>query len=64
MKITLVLIVLIVVGLGFYLGWFNFSSGNSPGTSNVTVSVDKDKIEADKDNVVDKVQDLGNKVTD
>ena len=66
MKILLiVLAVVVVVGvLGFYQGWFNFSSSDDKGQANVKVSVDKDKIEADKDKVVDTVQDLGHKAAD
>ena len=66
MKILLiVLAVVVVVGvLGFYLGWFNLSSSNDGGKSNVTVSVGKNKIEADRDTVVDSVQDLGHKAAD
>ena len=66
MKILLiVLAVVVVVGvLGFYLGWFNLSSSNDGGQANVKVSVDKDKIEASRDTVVDTVQDLGHKAAD
>lgn len=58
MKSLLVAVALLaVVGviLGFYLGWFNFSSKNGAGKTDVTLSVDKDKIEADKDKLVDKI---------
>lgn len=63
MKTVLVLLILLVVvaGLGYYRGWFNLSSRNDQGKPNVTLSVDKDKIEADKDKVVNSVQDLGHK---
>ena len=67
MKTVLIVLVLIVVvggGLGLYLGWFNFSSRDDAGKSSVTLSVDKDKIEADKDKVVDKVQGLGHEAAD
>jgi uncharacterized protein (UPF0333 family) len=57
--ITLVLIVAVVAGLGFYMGWFHFSSGSDGNSSHVTVSMDKDQIQEDKDKAVDKVQDLG-----
>lgn len=60
----LVLIVVVGVGWGFYRGWFNASSDNTEGTRNVTVSVDTDKMKADKDEVVDKVQDLRGKAED
>ena len=67
MKTVLIVVALIlvaVVGLGFYQGWFNFSSRNDESKSNVTLSVDKDKIETDKDDAVEKAQDLGNKAAD
>jgi predicted negative regulator of RcsB-dependent stress response len=59
MKTGLIVLAVIVVGLGFYLGWFHVSSHSNAAKSNVTFSVDKNKIEADKDQAVDKVQDLG-----
>jgi len=59
MLLTLVLIVAVVAGLGFYMGWFHFSSGRDGNNAHVTVSVDKDQIQEDKDKAVDKVQDLG-----
>lgn len=65
MKTMLILLALVVViGLGLYRGWFNLSSRNGQGNPNVTLSVNKDKIEADKDTVVDKMQDLGHKAGD
>ena len=59
MLLALVLIVAGVVGLGFYLGWFHLSSGSDRKNAHVTVSVDRDQIQKDKDKAVDKVQDLG-----
>jgi hypothetical protein len=67
MKPVLILIALILVGgaaLGYYLGWFTFSSHSNPSGSAITLSVDKDKIEADKNQVVDKAQDLGHEAAD
>ena len=63
MKTLLVLLAVIVV-LGVALGWFKFSSRSDHGHANVTLSVDKDKMVADKDKVVDQVQDLGHKADD
>jgi predicted negative regulator of RcsB-dependent stress response len=57
--LVLALIVAGVVGLGFYMGWFHFSSGSDDKNAHITVSVDKDQIQKDKDKAVDKVQDLG-----
>ncbi len=59
---TVLITLAVVVALGFYLGWFNFSSHNDRGQPNITLSVDKNKIESDKDKVVDKVEGLGRKV--
>ena len=59
MLLGLVLIVAVVAGLGFYMGWFHFSSGSDDKNAHVTVSVDRDQIQKDKDKAVDKVQDLG-----
>ena len=59
MLLVFVLIVAVVAGLGFYRGWFHFSSGSDGSSANVTVSIDKGRIQKDKDKAVDKVQDLG-----
>ena len=61
---VLTLIVAVVAVLGFYLGWFHFSTGSDGNNAHVTVSVDKDQIQKDKDKAVDKVQDLGHKAVD
>ena len=50
--------------LGFYMGWFHFSSGSDDNNAHVTVSVDKGQIQKDKDKAVDKVQDLGQQAKD
>jgi len=54
-----VLIVAVVAGLGFYMGWFHFSSGSDGSGAHVTVSMDKGQIQNDKDKSVEKVEDLG-----
>jgi hypothetical protein len=53
---VLALIVAGVVGLGFYMGWFHFSSSSDGRNSHITVSVDKDQIQKDKDKAVDTVE--------
>jgi len=57
--LVLALTVAVVGGLGFYMGWFHFSSGSDDRNAHITVSVDKGQIQNDKDKAVDKVQDLG-----
>jgi predicted negative regulator of RcsB-dependent stress response len=64
MKRLLVVVVLLVagiVGLGFYRGWFRFSTDNTDPNVNATITVDQDKIQADKEKAEEKVQDLGKK---
>ena len=57
--LVLVLAVAGFVGLGFYMGWFQVSSGSDDNKSSITLSVDNNKIQADKDKAVEKVQDMG-----
>ena len=64
MILVIALIVAIVAGIGFYRGWFHFSSDSDNNNAQVTVSVDKDQIQEDKDNAIDKVEDLGQQAKD
>ena len=58
---VLVVLVLCVVGLGFYQGWFVLSSNNSPSGDNkmdVNLTVDPDKAKEDANAVGAKIRDL------
>ena len=44
---TLTILVLIIVGFGFYRGWFGFAADDQPGQTNVEITVDKEKIRQD-----------------
>jgi hypothetical protein len=57
--IVLVLVISGVAGLGVYRGWFQVASNIAAGKSDVTVTVDGNKMREDKDKVVDKAQGLG-----
>ena len=59
--IVLVLLVVVVVGLGFYLGWFHFSTGGTDSTPSATITVDQNKIDADKKAAQEKVKELEEK---
>jgi hypothetical protein len=59
--IVLVLVVAGVVGLGFYQGWFHLSTGGPDGKANLPVTVDKAKIDEDKEKAKEKVQELEQK---
>ncbi|MDB5321423.1 MAG: hypothetical protein JWN40_3054 [Phycisphaerales bacterium] len=62
MKRLFVLLVLVAAGvacLGFYLGWFQLTTETtSDGKSNITVTVDKDKIHDDKQKAEDKAKSI------
>ena len=58
---VLVLLAVAVVGLGFYLGWFHFSTSGSDGKPGAAITVDPDKIDADKKAAQDKLKDLEEK---
>jgi len=59
--ILVILIIGGVVGVGFYRGWFHVTSESPADKSSVTLTVDKDKIQQDKDHAREKVQDLKHK---
>lgn len=64
LMIVLALMVIAGVCLGFYLNWFSFTSRKDGDKSSVTLTVDKDKMEADKDKAIDKARNLGQKAVD
>jgi len=66
MRFLIVLLFLVagVVGLGFYRGWFHVSSKGSADKSNVTLTVDKDKVKQDAKDAKEKVQSAGNRPGD
>jgi len=67
MKGFVFVVVLILVGvgcLGYYLGWFQLGSVTTDGKTNVTLSVDQNKIKADENKVLEKVHGLGHKETE
>lgn len=57
--LVLVLVGAGVVGLGFYLGWFHVEADSGGGKSAVTLSVDRDKIQEDRNTTAASVQEVG-----
>jgi predicted negative regulator of RcsB-dependent stress response len=57
--LVLALVLAGVLGLGIYMRWFHVSSDSVAGTSSVTFSVDKEKIQEDEKKLADKVHNLG-----
>ena len=43
-----ILLLIVVVGGAFYLGWFTFSTSGTGSTEHVDVVIDKDKIHEDE----------------
>ena len=60
----LILIVAGVAAFGLYRGWFHLSSDRGAEHSNVTLTVDKDKMREDKQKAVGKVQDQEHQAKD
>ena len=63
---VLVVIVLVVIGVGFYRGWFALSSSTADQGSNkvnVNLTVDRDKMQEDAQAVQNKTAELTGKAT-
>ena len=64
-RVLVVLLVLAVVfvGVGFYLDWFNVSTGTGgdAGKTTIDLTIDKDKMKTDARGAEDKVRGLGAK---
>ena len=56
------LAVAVVIGVGYWRGWFQVSTDQTSQKTNISINVDKEKIQADADTAKAKVQDAGNKV--
>lgn len=56
---VLTVLLLCIAVLGFFMGWFHLSSKSADGKSNVTLTVDQDQIQKDKERAVEKVQGMG-----
>jgi hypothetical protein len=58
---VLVLLCVLVGGIGYFRGWFHAESHDNNGQDTVKLSVDKDKLDHDKNSAQAEVQDLGHK---
>jgi hypothetical protein len=54
-----VLLLVGIAGVGFYRGWFHFSTNSTDQGSSATITVNKDKLHADEQKAKDKLQGLG-----
>ncbi|MFL5245831.1 MAG: hypothetical protein ACJ8FY_27470 [Gemmataceae bacterium] len=60
----LVLLVVGVVALGLYQGWFTVTSDNADDKTNINIKVDKKKMQEDEKKAEQKAQELGHKAKD
>jgi hypothetical protein len=59
MKILLIvvgLVVVCVVGAGFYFGYFRIGSDNADGTSHITLTVEQKKIQEDEQKALERIE--------
>lgn len=64
---VLLLLLVLIGGIGIYRGWFSMSSDQGDPESrksNVNLTVDRDKMDADADAVKEKVQELTDEAKD
>ena len=54
----LVILALIVVGVGFYRGWFDVSVNDQPDQTNVELTIDKKRIKQDAEAASEKAREL------
>ena len=59
---TLVILIVIVAVVGFFRGWFNISTSNQPGNTNIELQIDKDKIKEDAEKVKEKAEGLASEL--
>ena len=59
--IVLVVLAAIVVGFGYYQGWFSFSKSSGDDKMNFSIEVDKNKIQQDKESAKEKIRELQDK---
>ena len=56
---VVVLLVVGIAGVGYYRGWFAFSTNSTDQTPSATITVDKDKFHEDEQKAKDDVQGFG-----
>lgn len=56
---VVVLLLVGIVGLGFYRGWFQLSTDTASQRPSATITVNKDKIHEDEQTAKDKVRGYG-----
>jgi predicted negative regulator of RcsB-dependent stress response len=58
---VVVLLLVVLVGLGFYRGWFHLSTSGTGDKASATITMDKGKIRADEKKAKAEMPDFGQK---
>ncbi|MEN6406797.1 MAG: hypothetical protein ABFC77_10020 [Thermoguttaceae bacterium] len=58
------LLLIAIVAVGFYQGWFHFSTTRTDNTSSATVTMDQDKIRVDEGKARERIAEFGEKAKD
>jgi predicted negative regulator of RcsB-dependent stress response len=58
---VLVLLAAVVIGLGYYLGWFRITADRTDQNTNITIQVDQEQMEEDRKKVQEKLEEVGRK---
>ncbi len=61
LMLVVVLVLIGIAGLGYYRGWFAFSTNSQDQTPSATITVDKNKFHEDEQKAKDDVQGAGQK---
>ena len=56
---TIILLLVGIAGVGYYRGWFAFSTNGADQTSSATITMDKAKFQEDERKAKEKVRDAG-----
>jgi len=59
---ALVLLAALIIGLGWYLGWFHFSTTGDDQKTHINITVDQDKIRGDEEKAKERLREIGQKV--
>jgi hypothetical protein len=62
MKRLLLVLIVVLIGFGFYRAWFYFSGDRDGQKVDIKFTLDKDKIKEDRDKAVEKLRELEDKV--
>ena len=62
MRRFLFVLLLILIGVGYFRGWFEITSSKSQNNLNIGLSVESDKIEQDANQAQERINDLGKQV--